>query len=76
MRITYDPHADAAYIYLADVATGLETRCVDDDVYADFDADERLVGIEVLDASRRLDLIGLRPIMEKLGRPKVIDAPK
>jgi uncharacterized protein YuzE len=49
---------------------------VDDDVYADFDADDRLVGIEVLDASRRLDLIGLRPIMEKLGRPKVIDAPK
>ena len=76
MRITYDPHADAAYIYLADVATGLETRCVDDDIYADFDADNRLVGIEVLDASRRLDLEVLRPIIEELGLPKVVDAPE
>ncbi len=76
MRITYDAHADAAYIYLAHVATGLETRCVDDDIYADFDADDRLVGIEVLDASRRLDLEVLRPIIEELGLPKVVDAPE
>ncbi|MCI0439783.1 MAG: DUF2283 domain-containing protein [Chloroflexi bacterium] len=66
MRITYDAAADAAYIYLAVKTEPPETRRVDDDIYLDFDAQNRLVGIEVLDASLRLPLLELMPSIERI----------
>ena len=67
MRITYDDKADAVYIYLTDAIKEPKTRAIDDDINLDFDVEERLVGIEVLDASHRLDLKHLRPMVEELG---------
>lgn len=56
-RVTYDKEADAAYIYL----TGFRRRgCVQSveaysgRVVLDFDADGRLIGIEVLSAQTLL----------------------
>jgi len=43
------------------------THNVDEDIALDFDAQERLVGIEVLDASKRLDLKHLLPQAEIPG---------
>ncbi|MBI3694243.1 MAG: DUF2283 domain-containing protein [Acidobacteria bacterium] len=62
MRITYDPSVDAAYIYLSSkIARGAVARtypCDPSEVKAeinlDFDASGRLIGIEVLEASRKL----------------------
>jgi uncharacterized protein YuzE len=67
MRVTYSPDVDAAYIYLREVEAGgvvytysatpeIET----DMINLDFDREGRLVGIEVLSASRHLppELIG------------------
>lgn len=61
MRITYDPTADAAYVYLVEIPAGgvaqtvpLDPREVDGQINLDIDADGRLLGIEVLDASRLL----------------------
>lgn len=62
MKITYDQSTDAAYIYLIDeIKPGgvAKTYCcdpqeVDGQIHLDFDAGGRLIGIEVLDASRRL----------------------
>lgn len=68
MRITYDPEADAAYFYLALKTDLPETRDVDPDIYLDFDVDARLVGLEVLDASKRLDFQYLLPSVEIIGR--------
>ena len=62
MRITYSPEADAAYIYLVpEIKPGgvkmtylcdpLETKGM---INLDFDCDGRLIGIEVLGASRKL----------------------
>lgn len=62
MRITYDKSVDAAYIYLMD---GIEaggvahTYCCDPtevngQIHLDFDKRGRLVGIEVLTASKLL----------------------
>ncbi|MCL4213241.1 MAG: DUF2283 domain-containing protein [Gemmatimonadales bacterium] len=62
MKITYDESVDAAYIYLA-VATepgGVErTYCCDPlevngQIHLDFDKQGRLIGIEVLGASKLL----------------------
>ena len=56
MRITYDSKADAVYIYLSENADHFETRQVDPDINLDFDTSGRLRGVEVLDASKRLNL--------------------
>lgn len=56
MKVTYDAQVDAAYIYLTKKVSEPETRQVDDDIALDFDEQGRLVGIEVLAASKRLDL--------------------
>jgi uncharacterized protein YuzE len=62
MRITYDKSVDVAYIYLTDgiEAGGVEkTYCCDPmevngQIHLDFDQQGRLIGIEVLDASKLL----------------------
>lgn len=62
MRITYDPSVDAAYMYLVDrirphgVARtyACDPGQVDAEINLDFDSDGRLVGIEVLSASKKL----------------------
>ena len=64
MRITYDVEVDAAYIYLSATVKDPETVQIDDDINLDFDANHRLVGIEVLAASERLDLEHLMPWVE------------
>lgn len=60
MRVTYDPAADAAYVELAgplaagEAATTIHSITTPGDrgeVALDFDADGRLLGVEVLHAS-------------------------
>jgi len=52
MRIEYDSERDLLYIYLGDeTKKSVETLTIKEGVFADFDKDGRLIGIEVLDAS-------------------------
>jgi uncharacterized protein YuzE len=48
IRITFDPEADAAYIYLDNPNRVHDSRPFDHGIVADFDADDNLVGLEVL----------------------------
>jgi YD repeat-containing protein len=54
MKIEYDPKPDAMYIRLlaGEVAGSDEVR---EGVVLDYDAEGRVVGIEMLDVSRRVD---------------------
>lgn len=62
MRLEYDADVDAAYLYVADeiplggVATtvAVDPADINGQVNIDLDADGRIIGIEVLDASRLL----------------------
>jgi len=64
MRISYDSKSDAAYIYLVDeIRPGgvartypCDPRVVQGEINLDFDLEGRLLGIEVLDASKRLPM--------------------
>ena len=68
MKIHYDNHADAAYIYIADKITNGSVKktyaCdiseTDHMINLDFDNQGRLIGIEVLDASKCLPKESLR----------------
>lgn len=62
LRVTYDDVADAAYMYLIpEIEAGGVARTIPVDggadpwmVNLDVDSDGRIIGLEVLDASRRL----------------------
>lgn len=51
MRITYDPLVDALYIEFLD--TTVTTEHLAEGIAADYDADGRLAGIEILNAIER-----------------------
>ena len=51
MKIEYDPERDLLYIWFGSVGTkAAETVTVTPGVHADFDAQGKLVGLEVIDA--------------------------
>lgn len=53
MKITYDKFADALYISLKKGKV-FSTKEINDNVIADFDAENNIIGLEVLDASKNL----------------------
>ena len=55
MRITYDPQVDALYIKLVEGQHQVLTKMVNEDVALDYGDEDRLVGIEVLNASQVLN---------------------
>jgi len=70
IRVTFDPESDAAYIHLADIGRGgvVRTLHLSDDngyipVHLDFDAEGRLLGIELLSARSQLP----SGLLERLG---------
>jgi len=55
VKIAYDRKADGLYVRLPEGPFECRTVRLTEDVTLDFSADERLVGIEVLGASRLFD---------------------
>ena len=55
MKVTYDKQADAAYIYLKDqISKGdvKDTISMNENIILDFDSNKKLIGIEILSASK------------------------
>lgn len=53
MKIEYDPERDLLYIYFSESEKkSAETVTINPGVYADFDKDGKLIGIEVIDAKK------------------------
>ena len=61
MNISYDATVDALYIKLIPGHHEVDTLEVDEDIALNFDGLKRLVGVEILDASKRTDLRYLLP---------------
>lgn len=73
MRITYDPEVDALYIELKSTPP-VDSIDLAEGVTVDLDADGLVVGIEVLDAKRRLGDEALDTVaLERL--PLIASAP-
>lgn len=51
--ITYDKEADAMYVYLSN-AKSARTKVLSEHILIDFDSKDRLIGVEILDASKIL----------------------
>jgi len=57
MRIEFDKEADAAYIYLKEKINegeAVRTIAINENIILDFNPDNKLIGIEVLNASKNL----------------------
>lgn len=60
MKIEFDKEADAAYIYLKDEVKSGEAKkqiCVSDEIIIDLDSDDKILGIEILNAKKNLSKI-------------------
>ena len=62
VNISYDARVDALYIKLIPGKHRAIPKVVDDDIALNFDEQDRLVGIEILDASKRLEPGNLLPV--------------
>ncbi len=62
MQVLYDDRQDLLYLRLDKRTQKVINRRVSDDVVLDIGEGDRIVGIEILDASKRLNLSELLPI--------------
>jgi uncharacterized protein YuzE len=75
LKIEYDKEADALYIQLREASVD-DNIDIEEGVTVDLDEKEHIVGIEILDASKRLSLKDLVNItIENLPVEKVETAP-
>jgi uncharacterized protein YuzE len=67
MRITYDPEVDALYIRFLDAT--VTTKHLAEGIAADYDAQGRLAGLEILDALKQFQDTGTlrQVILENVG---------
>ena len=61
MKIEYDPEADALYIQIREVPRD-DNIDIEDGVTVDVDEDRHIVGVEILDVSKRLSPADLSSI--------------
>jgi len=73
MRVRYDPEADALYIRLAEAAIANSSE-VSPGIVMDYDAADRVVGIEVLDAARRFPDANLRQMQFEVSQSTSVPA--
>ena len=66
MKISYDPKVDALYIRFVEGPVECEVLQINDRVAVNVGPGERVIGIEVLDASHVLDLTDRTVILENL----------
>ena len=62
MQILYDVRKDLLYIRLDDQKQTVINRRLSEDIVLDIGAGDRIVGIEILDASKHLTLERLLPV--------------
>jgi len=62
MQIIYNPNSDILYIRLDEVKQDVLNQRVSEDVVLDMGSENRIVGIEILDASLRLNLKNILPV--------------
>jgi len=62
MTIHYDSKHDLLYLRLEAKSQSVINKRVDEDIVLDIGEDDKIVGIEILDASKRVNLEKLLPI--------------
>jgi len=67
MKIKYDPKVDAIYVSFKKSHEEVTTMRITEDIAIDFGNKEEIVGIEILDASKHLELSPQHPEVKLVG---------
>ena len=70
MNILYNDKIDLLYIRLDDRKQDVINRRVSEDIVLDIGENERVIGIEIIDASKHVNLERLLPIRYKVSKRK------
>lgn len=71
MKLTYDPYADALYIYTnGQKRKAKRTEQVRPDLLVDFGLKDELLGIEILDVSAKIPKLSLKTVNFELSTEK------
>jgi uncharacterized protein YuzE len=62
MQIIYNPKSDILYIRLDEPKQDVINQRVSDDVVLDMGSEDKIVGIEIMDASHRINLKNIFPV--------------
>jgi uncharacterized protein YuzE len=62
MKVTYNPKSDILYIRLDELKQDVLNQRLSEDVVLDVGSENKIVGIEIMDASQRLDLKNIFPV--------------
>ncbi len=62
MKVSYNPKSDILYIRLDEIKQDVLNQRVSEDVVLDMGNENKIVGIEIMDASQRLDLKNIFPV--------------
>jgi uncharacterized protein YuzE len=68
MNILYNDRTDLLYIRLDDRAQDVRNVRVSEDILLDLGENEKIIGIEILNASKHVDLEKLFPINYKVSK--------
>jgi uncharacterized protein YuzE len=68
MNIVYNDQTDLLYIRLDDRKQEVRNRRVSEDIVVDVGENDKIIGIEILDASKHVDLERLFPINYKVSK--------
>ena len=71
MNILYDDKKDLLYIRLDDRTQDVVNRRVSEDVILDIGVEDRIIGIEIIDASKHVSLEKLLPIKYEIAEAAV-----
>jgi len=65
MKVTYDDKSDLLYIRLDESTQDVMNKRVNDDVVLDIGEGDKIIGIEILEASTHVDLSKILPIQHE-----------
>jgi len=68
MNITYNDKTDLLYIRLDDRKQDVVNKRVSEDIVVDVGEDDKIIGIEILDASRHVALDKLLPVKYEVAK--------
>ena len=68
MNILYNDRIDLLYIRLDDRKQEVQNRRISEDIVLDIGEGDRIVGVEILDASKHVSLERLFPIKYKVSK--------
>jgi uncharacterized protein YuzE len=76
MKIYYDEKSDLLYIRFDEEQRQVVNRRVTEDIVLDMEDEEKIIGIEILDASKHVNLAKVLPINFELQQRESIEEGK